>query len=100
LGEAEEREHRALGARAAAAADLVGFFGPRSRRAFEAFRASGTSASSAAHFTEIEPLLAWLSGRLRPGDTVLVKGSRGMRLERVVEGLTAGRPGPGVREPA
>ena len=51
-------------------------------------------AIAAAHFTEVEPLVAWLKPRLRPGDVVLVKGSRGMRLERVVEALT-GRAAPG-----
>ncbi len=48
----------------------------------------------AAHFTEVEPLLAWLMPKLRAGDVVLVKASRGMRLERVVAGLT-GTAAPG-----
>ncbi|MGE5345444.1 MAG: UDP-N-acetylmuramoyl-tripeptide--D-alanyl-D-alanine ligase [Acidithiobacillales bacterium] len=90
LGEAEVREHRALGERAATAADLAAFFGPRSEGAFEAARARGLPAASAGHFTEVEPLVAWLKPLLRPGDTVLVKGSRGMKLERAVEALTAG----------
>ena len=87
LGVLEEAEHRALGRKAAAAKlGLVAFFGPRSLLSFEE---SGLSAS-AAHFVEIEPLLGWLRPRLRPGDTVLVKGSRGMKLERVVDALVAG----------
>ena len=88
LGEAEAREHRALGERAARLSDLAAFFGPRSAAAFGAASASGLGEGRAAHFTDVEPLLAWLRPRLRPGDTVLVKGSRGMRLERVVEALT------------
>ena len=30
---------------------------------------------------------AWLLERLRPGDLVLVKGSRGMRTEEIVQAL-------------
>jgi len=36
----------------------------------------------------VDDLWSWLRPRLRPGDLVLVKGSRGMRLERMVEKLT------------
>jgi UDP-N-acetylmuramoyl-tripeptide--D-alanyl-D-alanine ligase len=87
LGAFEEEAHRALGrsvgdARVAVAA----FFGPRSPLTFEEF--SRSSSVSAAHFTEIEPLLAWLRPRLAPGDVLLVKGSRGMKLERVVDALS------------
>ncbi len=89
LGEAEAREHRALGERAARAADVAAFFGPRSEGAFEAARARGLPAARAGHFTEVDSLVAWVRPLLRPGDTVLVKGSRGMKLERVVDALTA-----------
>ncbi|MEE9391105.1 MAG: UDP-N-acetylmuramoyl-tripeptide--D-alanyl-D-alanine ligase [Planctomycetota bacterium] len=34
----------------------------------------------------------WLQHELRPGDLVLVKGSRAMRLERVVAGISDGEP--------
>jgi UDP-N-acetylmuramoyl-tripeptide--D-alanyl-D-alanine ligase len=88
LGEAEAREHRALGERAAAAADVVAFFGPRCVGAFEAALAAGLPEGRAAPFDDVDALLAWLAPRLRPGDTVLVKGSRGMKLERVVDALT------------
>ena len=91
LGTAEEEEHRMLGRKAAAAGVAVaGFFGPRSALTFEEFSSSLSSSSSSsysAHFTEIEPLVEWLLARLSPGDVVLVKGSRGMKLERVVDAL-------------
>jgi UDP-N-acetylmuramoyl-tripeptide--D-alanyl-D-alanine ligase len=89
LGEAEADAHRDLGRGAWGRVDLAAFFGPRS---FLTFREFSSSSSSSAHFTDVEPLLAWLRPRLRRGDVLLVKGSRGMKLERVVDALvgTAG----------
>ncbi|HSB36613.1 MAG TPA: UDP-N-acetylmuramoyl-tripeptide--D-alanyl-D-alanine ligase [Thermoanaerobaculia bacterium] len=95
LGAAEEAEHRALGARAVEAAALLVFFGPRSAAAFEAARTAGP-VTETAHFLEVEQLLAWLLPRLRERDAVLVKGSRGMKLERVVDALEARKAGPGA----
>ncbi|WP_338864349.1 UDP-N-acetylmuramoyl-tripeptide--D-alanyl-D-alanine ligase [Myxococcus stipitatus] len=84
LGPGELEEHARLGELAGSKAALVAFFGPRSA---EGFKRAGLG-GSAAHFTEVEPLVAWLTPRLRPRDVVLVKASRGMRLERVVAALT------------
>ena len=42
------------------------------------------------HFRKIESLIAALSREMQSGVTVLVKGSRFMRMERVVEALMAG----------
>ena len=39
------------------------------------------------HVATFEDTVALLLKRLRPGDPVLVKGSRGMRMERVVAAL-------------
>ena len=90
LGPGELEEHSQLGALAGSKAQLVAFFGPRSRKGYEA---AGLG-NNAAHFTEVEPLLSWLMPQLKAGDVVLVKASRGMRLERVVAGLT-GTAAPG-----
>jgi UDP-N-acetylmuramoyl-tripeptide--D-alanyl-D-alanine ligase len=90
LGAAEESAHRELGRRAREAGiAAAAFFGPRSSITFKEFSSSFSSSSSSAHFTEIEPLLAWLRPRLNAGDVLLVKGSRGMKLERVVDALVA-----------
>jgi UDP-N-acetylmuramoyl-tripeptide--D-alanyl-D-alanine ligase len=53
----------------------------------EAAREAGLA--EARHVTKFEDAVAYLLKRLVPGDTVLVKGSRGMRLERVVDALVA-----------
>jgi UDP-N-acetylmuramoyl-tripeptide--D-alanyl-D-alanine ligase len=91
LGPGELEEHAALGAQAAGKAQLVAFFGPRSEKGFQAASRLG---EATAHFTETGPLVDWLSSRLKVGDVVLVKASRGMRLERVVAALT-GAAAPG-----
>ncbi|HVE83444.1 MAG TPA: UDP-N-acetylmuramoyl-tripeptide--D-alanyl-D-alanine ligase [Myxococcales bacterium] len=92
LGEDAAREHAALGLRAAGSTQLLALFGPRSVEGYA--RARVKLGGAVAHFTEVEPLLEWLRPQLREGDVVLVKGSRGMRLERVVDAL-AGQPAAG-----
>jgi UDP-N-acetylmuramoyl-tripeptide--D-alanyl-D-alanine ligase len=90
LGAFEEEAHRGLGRGARGRVDVAAFFGSRSLHSFEEFSSSPSSLS--AHFTDVQPLLAWLRPRLQPGDTVLVKGSRGMKLERVVDALSKEAP--------
>jgi UDP-N-acetylmuramoyl-tripeptide--D-alanyl-D-alanine ligase len=89
LGEGEAREHTDLGVKASDSARLVAFFGPRMVAAHAT--AAKKLGADTAHFTEVGALLAWLQPRLHSGDVVLVKGSRGMRLERVVDALVGTR---------
>ena len=55
--------------------------------AVDAARAAGLG--EAWHLTTFEDTVARLLKRLTAGDLVLVKGSRGMRMERVVDALVA-----------
>ena len=85
LGKGEAAEHLELGRRVSDSASLVAFFGPRSKAGFEV--AAKKLGKSAAHFEDIQQLVSWLSPQLKSGDVVLVKGSRGMKLERAVDAL-------------
>jgi len=85
LGAFEAEAHRALGEEAArAGVELLAAFGPRSRATAEAARAQGLAAY---HTEDPEELLRWARAQVRPPDLLLVKGSRGMKLEGLVEGL-------------
>jgi UDP-N-acetylmuramoyl-tripeptide--D-alanyl-D-alanine ligase len=83
LGSHEAREHNQLGKQVAKVAALAAFFGPRSVQAHQA----AEMGERAAHFEDVASLTHWLKPRLHAGDVVLVKASRGMRMERVVQEL-------------
>lgn len=87
LGADEDEAHRALGELTAGIAQRLVAFGPRSRRTAEAARAAGLSHVS--HTEDISELVQLVASDLAPGDLLLVKGSRGNRLERLVEALGA-----------
>jgi UDP-N-acetylmuramyl pentapeptide synthase len=80
--------HRDVGRLVAAlpADEFVGM-GKAAALAVEAARAAGLA--DARHAPTFEDAVAHLLKRLAPGDVVLVKGSRGMRMERVVDALVA-----------
>jgi UDP-N-acetylmuramoyl-tripeptide--D-alanyl-D-alanine ligase len=88
LGEIADEAHRDAGRQVAALEvdEFVGV-GLRARLAVEEARARGLG--EAHHVTTFEDTVAHLLKRLAAGDVVLIKGSRGMRLERVVDALMA-----------
>jgi UDP-N-acetylmuramoyl-tripeptide--D-alanyl-D-alanine ligase len=88
LGELAEAAHQDAGRAVAAAGvrELVAL-GPLSRATVEAAREAGLAESH--HAGSFEDAVAIMLKRLVPGDAVLVKGSRGMRMERVVDAVMA-----------
>ncbi|HSM92852.1 MAG TPA: UDP-N-acetylmuramoyl-tripeptide--D-alanyl-D-alanine ligase, partial [Anaeromyxobacteraceae bacterium] len=66
---------------------LLAAFGPRSRAIAEAAAAAGLPADRIFHTEDVDALIGWARERLQPADLLLVKASRGMKLERLVEAL-------------
>ncbi|HET6744990.1 MAG TPA: UDP-N-acetylmuramoyl-tripeptide--D-alanyl-D-alanine ligase [Candidatus Limnocylindria bacterium] len=87
LGPDEERLHREIGTRAAAVAERLLAVGERGR-----WIADAASAAGMEHVTTVADVDEAIDAFDRtlaagPGDLVLVKGSRGVELERLVEAL-------------
>jgi UDP-N-acetylmuramoyl-tripeptide--D-alanyl-D-alanine ligase len=93
LGEVSEREHVAVGRRAGEVADLVVTFGELARIfAREAATTDGRfdvgpPAVTSFALEQREDLVDYLLRELREGDVVLLKGSRGLEMETIVERL-------------
>lgn len=87
LGDISAESHRLVGKLSAESADIVFSFGPRSKDLAEAAKESGTEVY---HFTDKEALTNCLLKTINFGDAVLFKGSRGMRMEEIIEKMPKG----------
>ncbi len=83
LGDASAAEHEGLAPDVAAHVDLLFTCGPEMRRLFDAVPAA-IRAGHAADSAALAPLVV---AALRPGDAVLVKGSLGSRMSRIMTAL-------------
>lgn len=88
LGDRSDALHRKLGQTAAACGiDRLLSFGNNTKQVVLGAMSGGMSAHNIAECHDLDSLLAVLDCWLETGDVVLVKGSRAMRMERVVEWL-------------
>ena len=87
LGQYERQGHEMVGLRATQVADTLLTLGTRAHIIAEAARRSGMKKSSVLEFEELEPIVDWLNENLSNNDSVLIKGSHGLRMDRIVNTL-------------
>ena len=86
LGVNTEAEHYKIGRIAAEKADFLFAYGPTSERMLNG-AVTGGMAGKARAFTDRDRLIQILKLTAQPGDVLLFKGSRGMRMELILEGF-------------
>jgi len=87
LGSFEREGHRIVGRRAARTVDRLIAVGPRSEEIAHAASAAGLSPATIQRFSSPEDAIEAIAREIQPGDVVLIKGSHGVRLDRIVEAL-------------
>jgi UDP-N-acetylmuramoyl-tripeptide--D-alanyl-D-alanine ligase len=91
LGELELQGHQVVGGRAAQVVDLLVAVGARGRWIGEEARAVGLSSDRVLFAANNAEAIEALRQVMRAGDVILVKGSRGAKMEEIVAALA--RPG-------
>jgi len=90
LGSYEEAGHRLVGGRAARVADKLVTVGERARWMAEEASSAGMNPADIYATTGKADAIAVLTGLLRGDDIVLIKGSRGLAMEDIVDALAVG----------
>ncbi len=85
LGSLTAEAHRQIGVEAATVSDVVVAVGLRAKFILEAAREAGKSEHDLKWFDHSREAGVWLQNQIGEGDTILVKGSQGIRMEKVVE---------------
>jgi UDP-N-acetylmuramoyl-tripeptide--D-alanyl-D-alanine ligase len=87
LGDFEERGHRMVGARAAEVAQRLVTVGERARWIGEEAMRAGLPKGALTTLENSDQAVEFLRGEVGMGDVVLVKGSRGIRMDKIVSEL-------------
>lgn len=87
LGSYEDEGHKLVGRRAATVVSQLVVVGPRGRYIGHEALAAGMPPESVATAADNAQAVEILKSLLQPGDFVLVKGSRGMKMEEIVQAI-------------
>lgn len=87
LGTDETELHRQLGAQAARIADRLYLLGTLTAHSAEAAICAGMPATAVVHNAGRAEIVEDILARAAQGDLVLVKGSRGMKMETIADGI-------------
>jgi len=85
LGACTQAEHYRIGRIAAEKADMLFAFGPNGSRMLSGAVTGGMTQQQASTYEDREKIVAALKRTVKPGDVLLFKGSRGMRMDLILE---------------
>ena len=91
LGQYETQGHEMVGLRAAEIADLLLTLGERAHIIARAARQAGMPKEKIYEFEDTQDVIVWLDKNLTENDSLLLKGSRGLRMDRIANALEAER---------
>lgn len=91
LGACTPAVHYRIGRMAAQKSDYVFAYGPNAARVVSGCITGGMDGVHTQAFTDKQKLMDTLRFVLKPGDSILVKGSHGMHMEQIVDALTEGK---------
>jgi UDP-N-acetylmuramoyl-tripeptide--D-alanyl-D-alanine ligase len=89
LAQYERAGHEMVGMRAAQVADLLVTLGTRAHMIAEAARKAGMKKARVLEYEQPGEIIDWLNQNLVAEDTVLIKGSHGLRMDQIVAALEA-----------
>ncbi len=87
LGQYERQGHELVGVRASEIANILITLGERAHVIAEAARKSGMKKTSIIEFEGVDEVVDWLNKNISDNDAVLIKGSHGLRMDRIVSAL-------------
>ncbi|MFN3490941.1 MAG: UDP-N-acetylmuramoyl-tripeptide--D-alanyl-D-alanine ligase, partial [Anaerolineales bacterium] len=87
LGPYEKQGHELVGMRAAQVAKILLTLGARAKIIAQAARKAGMKPANIFEFESSEPIIDWLNKNLTANDAVLIKGSHGLRMDRITAAL-------------